>query len=219
MLGALLGGLLAGGLSAAGTAYQAKKAKDAAGDQQVFQQRMSDTAHQREMADMRKAGLNPILSAGGQGASSPAGAMAVVPNIGASMAQGLTSGASTAQQIEASHADILLKEANKSFVDAKTAITENLLPGSEAISVLTNAAADVLKSIDKMVRSNTEMFRDTIEAGKGLLNDLKEKFLGSGGSLDIWRTEVKKQMKKNETFFSGELRDELYNMSEIYGDN
>lgn len=44
--------------------------------QRDWQEMMSNTAHQREVEDLKSSGLNPILSSGGSGSSTPTGSSA-----------------------------------------------------------------------------------------------------------------------------------------------
>ena len=60
---------------------QARHAEAQSAKQMDFQERMSNTAYQRSMADMKKAGLNPILASKLGGASTPSGASAPTPKI------------------------------------------------------------------------------------------------------------------------------------------
>lgn len=55
-----------------------KAQEDMANQQMAFQQTMSDTAHRREVEDLKAAGLNPMLTGKYGGSSTPQGAMASV---------------------------------------------------------------------------------------------------------------------------------------------
>lgn len=90
----------AGGASLIGGILANKARAKQARLNRAFQERMSSTAYQRSMADMRKAGLNPILAYKQGSASTPGGSMAQQQDIGTPAVNSALAGRRLAQELK-----------------------------------------------------------------------------------------------------------------------
>jgi len=135
-----------------------------------FAERMASTAHQRQVADLKAAGLNPILSAMGSGAASPSGQSA-----GGASASGSSASLGTSKDENALAHLVGVKRA---ILDAKqTAAQTKLLGDQSLLSQAQKRKTDIeakvaTKSIPEAEMKN--MLFDAIKkGGNNILNYLK----------------------------------------------
>jgi hypothetical protein len=104
-------GLIAAGAAASYFGQQsANRTNQAiANQQQAFQQDMSNTSYQRAVADMKQAGLNPMLAYSQGGASTPVGATTQVQNALGAGATSAQTGTQLYLNTQQNLADIQLK--------------------------------------------------------------------------------------------------------------
>lgn len=128
-------GLLGSFMSASGQKDANEATIASAREQMQFQERMAKNAHQYEVEDLRKAGLNPILSSKYGGASTPSGAMAVSQNPNANFGSNLPSSAKGSMEMAYNKALI-----NRTNAEAENVQIEKEVLKANAVSARVHAA-------------------------------------------------------------------------------
>lgn len=189
IISAVAPALIGGAFAAAGQASANQEAKAASARQMEFQERMSNTQFQRGMADMKKAGLNPILAYKMGGATAPGGSTYTPGNIGAAAVQGAASAQATNRSVREQD---LAKDLLGAQVDVTNQNAINLIQQRDLIRAQTmQAKASSAQAMAAAGRetAQTAILGETLQSAKAAAAVAK-------ADEDFYKTEAGENLRK-----------------------
>lgn len=163
-IGAGLG--FAGNMASAWGQYQANKNQISASMLQQqrqfeFEERMSSTAHQREVADLRAAGLNPILSSTHGGSATPPVGMAAIPNQMQGVGESVNSAASALAKGMVDYQQAKLLKEQSELASAQKLKVLNEVEKSSPTSNVMNMANKLINSAKSVPHKLKDLYDRT----------------------------------------------------------
>lgn len=134
-----------------------------------FQERMSSTAHEREVRDLRRAGMNPILTTRSGGASTPSGNVAQTPEFGGAAAQSINS--ALALRRAKLENELLASQVDKTVMETKVSgqsLDERIGGQQSRLDILSSERQLAAMSVDQ----RREMFQQEIAKVKQEISNM-----------------------------------------------